>query len=67
MLVEDVNLRMKNFRSIVNDDQLRAVNGGANIDFEKIGKSADKINADKEKVTLGWHWGDDWSADPYWG
>lgn len=58
---------MKNFRKIVNDDALRAVNGGAYIDFEKIKKLADKINADKEKATLGWNWGDDWSADPYWG
>lgn len=58
---------MKNFRNIVNDDVLRAVNGGASIDFEKIGKVADKNNADNVNATLGWHWGDDWGADPYWG
>ena len=58
---------MKNSRNIVNDDQLLAVNGGAYIDFMKIRELADQINADNANVSLGWHWGDDWSEDSYWG
>ena len=55
------------FRNIVNDDQLRAVNGGVNIDFDKIRRFAEKINEKKENAAFGWNWGDDWSVDPYWG
>ena len=57
---------MKNFRNIVNDDALRAVNGGAYIDFERIRRIREAIDAGNENAAIGWHWGDDWSDDGYW-
>ena len=57
---------MKNINFALKDEELLAVNGGVQIDFMKIKKVAEKINAGNASETLSYNWSDRWSDHGYW-